>query len=208
MRSWPGVGLTVLLFLGGCAFGVKHDYQGPFELNAATPASVAVATLDRRPYIVNGQKAENFVGLSRGGFGNPFDVTTESGKSLASDLSSSIVASMKSRGVDAKAVELRPAQNAEQAIAALRGAGTQKSVLLTLLEWKGDTMVNVGFNYDFTLRIFDKDGKQLVLKPQQGQENLGSAGFSPGGGSQILPRVRRMMEALFRDPDVVKALQP
>lgn len=204
------VSLTVLLLLGGCAYGVKHDYdQKALDLGIATSATVAVGTLDHRPYVVNGQKAQDFVGLSRGGFGNPFDVTTQSGKPLASDISSSIVASMKSKGVDAKAVELKPALSLDHALSALRSAGTQKSVLLTLLEWKGDTMVNVGFNYDFTLRVFDKDGKQLTLKPQQGRENLGSGDpFSPGGGSQVLPRYRRMMEALFQDPDVVKALQP
>lgn len=116
---------------------------------------------------------------------------------------------MKGKGVNAKTVELRPGFSADQAMTALRAAGTQKAVLLTMLEWKADTMVNVGFNYDFSLRVFDKDGKLLTSKLQQGRENLGSGDpFSPGGGSQVLPRFRRMMEALFRDPDVVKALQP
>jgi len=46
--------------------------------------------------------------LSRGGFGNPFDVTTQSGRPLASDLSGSIVASLKGKDVDARAIELKP----------------------------------------------------------------------------------------------------
>jgi len=60
------------------------------------------------------------------------------------------VASLKGKGVDARAIELKPTVRHDQAIAALRAARTQKSVLLTLL----------------------------------------------------------MMELLFQDPDVVKALQP
>jgi hypothetical protein len=210
MPKSPVFSLAGLLLLGGCAVGVKHNYdQRGLDLGISTPATVAVATLDRRPYIVNGQKAENFVGLSRGGFGNPFDVTTQSGRPLASDISSSIASSMKINGVDARTVELKPGLDNEQALTALRAAGTQKSVLLTLLEWKGDSMINVGFNYDFTLRVLDKDGKELTAKPQMGRENLGAADpFSPGGTAQIVPRVRRMMEMLFKDPDVVKALQP
>lgn len=209
MAKSLSVGLAGLLFLGGCAYGVKHDYQRPLDLGIATSATVAVGTLDHRPYIVNGQKGENFVGLSRGGFGNPFDVTTQSGKPLASDISGSIVASMKGKGVNAKTVELKPAISDDQAMTALRAAGAQKSVLLTLLEWKGDSMINVGLTYDFTLRVFDADGKQLTLKPQQGRENLGSADpFSPGGTAQVLPRFQRMMELLFQEPDVMKALQP
>ncbi|MGH6689166.1 MAG: hypothetical protein ACREF4_00575 [Gammaproteobacteria bacterium] len=204
------LGLAGLLLLGGCAVGVKHDYnQRGLDLGIATSATVAVGTLDQRPYIVNGQKAPDFVGLSRGGFGNPFDVTTQSGRPLASDVSSAIAESMRAKGVDAKPVEIKHALGDDQARAAMRAAGTQKSVLLTLFEWKGDSMINVGFNYDFTLRVFDKDGKQLASKLQQGRENLGAADpFSPGGTAQIVPRFRRMMEALFQDPDVVKALQP
>lgn len=210
MTNSLALGLAGMLLLGGCAVGVKHNYdQSGLDLGVATPATVAVGTLDLRPYIVNGQKAPNFVGLSRGGFGNPFDVTTQSGRPLATDLSSSIVESMKTNGVKAQSVQLASTLNAEQATSALRAAGTQRSVLLTLFEWKGDSMMNVGFNYDFTLRVFDKDGKQLTSKVQQGRENLGAAdAFSPGGSAQIQPRVRRMMEMLFKDPDVVKALQP
>jgi len=204
------VGLTVLPLLGGCAVGVKHDYdQKDLNLGITTSASVAVGTLDHRPYVVNGQRAQNFVGLSRGGFGNAFDVTTQSGKPLASDISSSIVASMKDKGVDAKAVELKPALSLDEARAALRAAGAQRSVVITLLEWKGDAMINVALTYDIDLRVFDKDGKMLTSKLQQGRENLGSADpFTPGGTSQILPRFRRMMEMLFQAPEVVKALQP
>ena len=210
MWKSPSASLTVLLLLGGCAMGVRHNYdQKALNLGITTSATVGVGTLDHRPYVINGQKAENFVGVSRGGFGNPFDVTTQSGRPLASDISSSIVSSMKIDGVDAKAVELRPALSVDEATTALSAAGAQKSVMITLLEWKGDAMINVGLDYDFLLRVFDKDGKLLTSKLQQGRENLGSADpFTPGGASQILPRYRRMMEMLFRESDVVKALQP
>ena len=201
--------LSVSLLLGGCAMGVKHDYdQKGLDLGAATPATVAIGTLDHRPYIVNGRKPPTFVGLSRGGFGNPFDVTTKSGKPMASDMSGSIAASLKEKGVDATPVELKPALKTEEARAALRAAGKQRSVMITLMEWKADTMMNVGFIYDFNFQVYDSEGNLLASKPQQGRENLGSGGFTPGGGTLVLPRFRRMMEVLFQDPDVVKSLQP
>ena len=203
------VGLTGLLFLGGCAIGVKHDYeQKGLDIGITTPATVAVGTLDKRTYVVNGEKAPNFVGISRGGFGNPFDVTTRSGMPLAGDISRAIAGSLKNRGVNAQTVELRPALTPEQARAAVGAAGAQRSVLLTLLEWKSDMMVQVGLQYDLDLRVYDKDGKMLASRRQEGKENLGSGGFEPGGASLVLPRFRRMMELLFQEPDIVKALQP
>ena len=198
-----------LLLVQGCAVGVKHDYQTPLDLRVSTSAPVAVATLDNRPYIVNGQKAPNFVGLSRGGFGNPFDVTTQSGQPLASDISAAIVASMKGKGVDAKVVELKPGTAESDALSQLRAAGTQKSVLLTLREWKSDTMVNVGFGYDMDLRVYDRNGKVLAQKSERGNENLGPGeAFSPGGAARVMPRYRSMMEFYFQDRDVARALQP
>lgn len=203
-------GLTGLLLLGGCAVGVKHDYaQKSFDLGNATSASVAVGTLDHRPYVVDGRKAQDFVGVSRGGFGNPFDVTTQSGKALASDISSSIVASMRAKGVDAKDVELKPALSPEQASTVLRSAGKQRAVMITLLEWKSDSMVNVGLTYNLDFRVLDKEGRVLTSKQLQSQEKLGAANpFSPGGSTEILDRFGRMMELLFQSPDVAKALQP
>lgn len=210
MRKPFSAGLIAMVLLGGCAAGVKHnlDQQG-LEFGIATSATVAVGTLDHRPYVINGQKAQNYVGMSRGGFGNPFDVTTQSGKPLASDISSAIAGSLKGKGVDARTVELKPALSVDEAGAALRAAGTQRLVMMLLQEWKSDAMVNTGLTYDLELRVLDSSGTVLVSKRQQGKENLGGAdAFSPGGASQVVPRFRRMLETLFQEPDVTKALQP
>jgi hypothetical protein len=208
-RRLCSANLTAAMSLGGRAFGVKHDYGSALDLDIATRATVAVAALDHRPYVVDGRKGSDFVGLSRGGFGNPFDVVTLSGKPLAQDISGSIVASMKGRGVAAKAVELKPALSIHEAGAALRAAGTQRAVMIRLQEWKADAMIDTGLDYDLELRVFGEDGRVLVAKLRQGSEALGSADpCRPGGASRVLPRFRRMMELLFREPDVVKALHP
>lgn len=57
MSKSLSVGLTVLLLLGGCAYGVKHDYQSELGLGIATSASVAVATLDHRLMSSTARKA-------------------------------------------------------------------------------------------------------------------------------------------------------
>jgi hypothetical protein len=210
MRNSAVTILMTVLLMSGCAVGVKHDYgQTALDLGVATPATVAVGTVDQRSYVVDGRKSPNFVGVTRGGFGNPFDVMTQSGKPLATDISDAVVASMRAKGVNAKAVELRPTDNALEAGNALRAAGVQRSVVITLQEWKSDAMVNTGLAYSLELRVLDREGRPLVTKARQGAENLGSGDpFRPGGGAQVLPRFQRMMETLFREPDVVKALQP
>ena len=199
--------MTAAMSLDGCAFGVRHDYGSALDLGIATRATVAVGALDHRPYVVDGRKGSDFVGLSRGGFGNPFDVLTLSGKPLAQDISGAIVASMKGTRVAAKAVELKPALSVHEAGAALHAAGTQRAVMIRLREWKADAMIDTGLDYDLELRVLGRDGKVLVSKVRQGNEALGSAEVSrPGGASRVLPRFRRMMELLFREAEVVEAL--
>ena len=132
--------LVISMLTGGCAIGVQHDYNLPdAQLNIDTKESVAVAVQDRRPYVVSGDKTQDFVGLSRGGFGNPFDVTTLSGKPLANDIASSIAAAFRARKIPVTQVTVAPVDDDAKVQAALGAAKTGRSVLVTLFEWKADT---------------------------------------------------------------------
>ncbi|MGH8534209.1 MAG: hypothetical protein ACREV1_16215 [Gammaproteobacteria bacterium] len=71
--------MLISLVLVGCAFGRKQDYlQAHPVLELTHKARLAVGVQDRRPYILDHDKDEDFVGLQRGGYGNPFDVGTQS----------------------------------------------------------------------------------------------------------------------------------
>lgn len=196
--------------LSGCAIGVTHDYQTtPLNLRVATKASVAVTTLDERPYVLDGQKETSFVGLSRGGWGNPFDVTTESGAPLSRDISIAIVEAMKRQGVRAQLVKLRPGISKSEVLAQLRAARAQRSVWLTLREWKADSMYRVSLEYDFDFSVLDEQGAPLVTKTVRGKDLLGEADVwtTPGGEDLAIARFQKIMETLFQDPAVTKALQ-
>ncbi len=100
MRKANVIWLIILvLFLAGCAFGNKHAYHNvDANISAAGTTKVAVATHDQRNYVKNGDKQPDFVGLQRGGFGNPFDITTASGNALAQDVTETICRSLASKG--------------------------------------------------------------------------------------------------------------
>jgi len=200
--------LIVLMLLGGCAVGVKHDYiENTLDLEVSTDNSFVVSTLDHRSYVLNNQKNENFVGLSRGGFGNPFDVITQSGNPLASDISTSIARSVREIGVDIEVIRLDPSQSVTDASKKLLSTGANRILLLTLKELKGDSMMNVRFIYDLDLNIFDQTGRLLVKKQVLGDETLGASDpFSPGGTDKIRARFRTLIENLFQDPEVSRVV--
>lgn len=56
----------------GCAVGNDHHYADVvLDLELSGEESVTVATHDRRPYVVSGDKPTHFVGLSRGDMAIP-----------------------------------------------------------------------------------------------------------------------------------------
>ncbi len=89
-----------MLVLAGCAIGNKYDYGAAIAtIYAETDKSVSATVIDQRPYVLSGSKSPSFVGLQRGGFGNPFDVKTKSGRGLAEDLTDVLVRALDAQGI-------------------------------------------------------------------------------------------------------------
>ena len=81
---------TILIILSsataGCVVGQRQSFANvQVAINPGT-TTIALAVVDRRPYVVSGETSPTYVGTLRNTFGNPFDVTTESGASLAKEI--------------------------------------------------------------------------------------------------------------------------
>ncbi len=195
---------AVVLILGGCAVGQRYSYRdAPVPMSrVSTTGTVAIAVQDRRPYIVNRDKAESFVGLMRGGFGNPFDVKTVSGQPMAVEMRDSIVEGMRSKGIDAKVVNLAPADSADKVQRALMETGARKLVLVTLTEWKSDMMISAALHFDATVVILNDKGEEIARARTSGRDNIG-----PSPHSSVRPAFVRKFESLFDDEKIVQALK-
>lgn len=202
---------TALAFLcGGCAVGVKHKYDHQaLDLPSASDKTVEVAVLDQRPYVVTGEKSPNYVGMSRGGFGNPFNVETESGQPLAADMGADIVLALQASGMKASQMVLAPPVTPVSARELLVRSGADRSVLITLSEWQSDTYQRVFLNYDVKLYVFSRDNQVLAESQRSGEDNLGDGGLDPSSHSRkaIPPAFKGIVESLFKDPKVAAALQ-
>ena len=177
MRSCVPALLLATLVLDGCAYGQKFSYaEGRVALlpgRSDTPAAVAV--LDQRSYIVNLDKKENFVGLSRGGYGNPFNVKTRSGAPMAADMATAVARALEANGQPATALVVPVAGGTEGAKSALMRSGAERLMLFTLREWKTDTLARTGLWFDMTLDVFDAAGEALASKHISGQEVSGGS---------------------------------
>jgi hypothetical protein len=199
--------LLVAAVLSGCAVGQKFDYAGTSIAirQAAASRSAAVAVLDQREYVKNGKKPETFVGLSRGGFGNPFDVNTSTGAPLASDMTTSIVSALRAQGFKVHAVAVRPAGGFEGAQQALIRIGAERNLLFTLNEWKTDTMMRTGLDFDVTLDVLDDRGGKLAQSRSSGKEVSGSGILSAEKDAQAWFAAK--VSQLLRDESVARTLE-
>jgi hypothetical protein len=203
---------VLVLFAGvvtsGCAMGNRYAYHTVVaNPQVSGTAAAAVATHDQREYVLSGNKPPQFVGLQRGGYGNPFDVKTEDDKPLADAMSTAIVNTLTKKGFRAQPVVVAHSATAADARQRIIGVGADRAVLLTLKEWKSDTAMRVGLLYNVTLAVLDRSGTVLAEKRLEGNENLGAAPLPGKVGEVVAKAFTVKLEELFDDPAIAAALR-
>ena len=206
MLKFINICIAIALFstLGGCAVGVTHQYNNvALQIKATSGTKLGIGVQDRRLYVVTKDKPENFVGLSRGGFGNPFVVKTASGAPLADDVSKSIQAALSADGVNVRAINIPVGVDEAEAIKRLQ-ASSGKAVFVELNEWKADTYMSTTLTYALQALVIDTDGKIIASKKISGSENLGGSAINPPENSRkVVPiAFRRKIEELFSAPEI------
>ncbi len=211
-RSFAGFPalLAIAMLLSGCAVGNRHHYQDVLaDIQYSGNIAVTVGTQDARPYVISGNKPPSFVGLSRGGFGNTFDINTESGRPLADDVGQDIIRSLAQKGFKTVIVELRPQDDDTGAFAKLSATKSPRLLFMKITEWKSDTYQNTALIYNVDLRVMDESGKILAEKFLEGRDNLkGSVMNPPAHAKKAVPiALKQKLEELLNDPGVQKALE-
>jgi hypothetical protein len=90
-------------------------------------------------------------------------------------MATAVVAALRTKGIQAEALTVRPTDGSSQARQALIQAGLDRALLFTLTEWKTDTMMRTGLSYDVTLEVFDRTGKRVARKQLSGKEVSGAS---------------------------------
>lgn len=209
----PRISLILVLtgfLLQACAVGNKQDVASARpDWQGNTEKSIAVASLDQRPYVLDGEKDPDFVGLQRGGFGNPFDVTTASRRPLSEDFSTAIKTALAEEAGNVSIVNTPASADAGPARSALLATGADRQILLLIKEWKADTYTNTALHYHLLLSVLGADGALLASQEKNGEDDLGGSFMNPPAHAKtaVPAAFKRLIEALLNDETILAALK-
>jgi len=166
--------LALILSIGACM-----EQTSSYELAPAAPAltppaagSIAVVTLDERPYVLDGSKSAGFIGTDRGKYSNTVDVVTASGKTLAEEVTNLVVNGYAAQGTQAVAAAVPPKGGRDTALAAARSQG-EKVVAVTIREWRTDSYTRVKSTWNLEATVYDGAGTALGHSQTQGAVPIG-----------------------------------
>ncbi len=197
-----------ILLLGGCAVGNTVDFRSQKPaVTVSTEKPVVVAVLDQRSFVLSGDKEPSFVGIRRGGFGNPFNISTRSGATLATEVASLVVEALKASGVSASAVPVAPNADAQKAQDAIASAKAERGLVVLVKQWKSDLYLNMEVDFDLTAVVLDAAGLELARSKVAGNDRLGAATFESEVSAAASAALKRKLEVLLNDPAIVAALQ-
>jgi hypothetical protein len=210
LMRWSGLVVIVAPLLVGCGVGNQHAYH-TVVANPGVSGSgqIGVATHDQREYVLSGNKEPQFVGLQRGGFGNPFDVRTIENRPLAQDMTQALANSLKQKGFEAVVIIVAHSDTPDRVREKMAQGAAPRSLLLTLREWKSDTHTNTALSYDVTLRVLDRSGQVIGERRIQGRDDLGGDFLNPHGHAReaVLRTFKAKLEELLNDENIARALR-
>jgi hypothetical protein len=202
------LGMAVLL--GGCAIGQEYDYsKTQLNLEAGTEKEIDVSVVEQRPYVLNGDKDPNFVGLQRAGFGIPYDVTTRSGQPLTRQMNTAVVEALESKGIKADALVLPRGTDTDEALERFQEGTAERLLLIDVKQWKTDVYARMTTHWDLMASVYDQSATRLAENSISGVEPVSASalGLQDANSKVATDQVSSKLAKLLNDPEVQAALQ-
>jgi hypothetical protein len=203
--------LTVAaLMLAGCGNLYRINYSNiKANLNYSGSRSVSVGVLDQRPYILKGENDPKYVGTIRGGYGNPFDLWTQSDLRLTDEMAATVADSLRSKGFNVLTVKAEVGKDGSVMLSEMKSSGAERLIFMEVKDWwsnyypasfgaeKTELIMNV------ELKVIDQN--QRVL----GSSRLEGTAIPPSGWPKdtIPGFYQKKMTELLNDQNIQRALQ-
>ncbi|MDV6314833.1 hypothetical protein [Idiomarina sp. HP20-50] len=190
------------LYLSGCAQLMTAEQAAPAINAPADLKSITIAVVDKREYVINGDKAPSFEGLSRSNFGIPYSQYTPGSQPMTSYLGDRLVAGFSKQGIKAELYSTSPSMSIERIRDAL-AEKNQPSIIIALNEWKYDYHAFSDSSwYNVDVLVLDSNAKLKVEKNFRGENDVGNGVIS----NEMQTIYKHRFEHIFLDRDIESAL--
>ena len=149
------------------------------------------------------------MGIQRGGYGNPFDVETQSEGPLAQDFATSIASALTRSGATVNAKAYPHSASTDAVIKQLLAVNAEKFLLVSFEEWKTDSFMNTSLHYDITAQVLQSDGTVVAQNHLSGKDRISGSvmGDQTNSSSSVPAAVSRKLQLLLGHKDIIAALQ-
>lgn len=203
------LGLFIIAALmSGCAGWQTYNYEASLiDIPGKPPKqrTLILSVEDLRPFVLSGDKEPNFVGLQRGGFGEPWDVTTASGKPMTEDMSAAIAKGLKDDGYIVVNIQGKH----EYLVKSANKNGASRIVVLKVFDWKSDVYMGITLHCNLHLSVFDVEGKLLAESNVKSMDKIsrGSWATRSSNSHAVAEEFAKRVRYLFNKDEVQRALQ-
>lgn len=193
------------LNLAGCAAWNKYDLRKTEVTIPSGASSIAVACVDERPSLHQGDITPELIGVTRNGYGIPYRVKTATKSPVAAEIADAV---LRGFGSNRKLAPAITSPDAASALAALRGTGTERQVLIRIQKFNSDTLINTELDYSFLVEVRDSSGKLLSTSCKNETADLGGNFFLPAfhARKSVLSKTGTILSTLLAEPQMQAAL--
>ena len=192
-----------------CAIGQRFAYHNvDLDLKPKGNKIVVVATMDQRAYVKNGEKSPSYIGTLRGGYGNAFDVKTESDKPFSDDVTSVVCNSLRLNGFDVVPIFVKFSDSEKEILDVFRNKNADRLLLVTITDWYSDTYNSTYLTYELSVKVMDKQAQVLGEAIAKGkEEGLGGGPFPDDAREAALGAYKKYLEYLLNNSLVIAGLE-
>lgn len=203
------IALFAAALLSGCATPIPKSETIPV-FSGKPAATIGIAVVDHRSFILDGDKEEWFEGIMRGSFAIPMSLMREgefNEKPFAFYLSSKLKESMDNAGSKATVIDVPKGTPLEQAIGEVTKAQLDSGLVVMMHQSRYDIgPFNPEYGYYFDLVVLDRSGKTLARK-QFHQLDQGMALSEKYNIFDMMSEIyKKKFDGFLSDPEIKGAL--
>ncbi|MGR3716243.1 MAG: hypothetical protein ACU0B1_05810 [Thermohalobaculum sp.] len=199
--------LTLLVALGACKPGGN---AGSVAVEPAQTVlgeyAISASVIDQRPYVVDGEESDRFIGNTLSKWGKISDIKTESGRPLAVELTDELVNALDRRGVAAAGLPLPKGTPEATTLAAFQIHGTERMVAVQIYELRVKAISRVILRWHLEAVVYDRSGNILARRATRGVEPVGRIGLKGNGADIAMREIIRRLSELLDEPVISRAL--